>query len=100
MIGTVRPPAILARLPAFQDWPCPSECPDNIAILICQPDAAGTQWYRPFIDRLPGLIVSFPGSSDPFPNHQGALAFGADTFLSEQDHHVSTTASLKGGSVH
>jgi hypothetical protein len=100
MIGAVHPPAILAWLPAFQDSPRPGECSGNIAIPVRQPDAAGTQGYGAFIDLLPGLIAGFPGSSDPLPNHQEALAFGAGTSFSQQEHHVSTTAFLKGGSVH
>jgi hypothetical protein len=99
MIGAVHPPAILARLPAFQDWPRPGEGPGYIAIPIRQPDAAGTEGYGAFIDLLPGLIASFPGSSDPLPNHREILAFGGDTSFSLQGHHLSTTAFLEGGSV-
>jgi hypothetical protein len=98
MIGAAHPPAILARLPAFQDSPRPGEGSGDIAIPVCQPDAAGAEGYGAFIDLLPGLIAGFPRSSDPLPNHQEALAFGAGTSFSQLGHHVSTTAFLKGGS--
>src|SRR6478672_3597978 len=38
MICTANPPAIFARLAAFQDAPRPTQCPDNIAIVVGEPN--------------------------------------------------------------